>query len=109
MLNQLDEFLNDWLAANELSAAVEVNSGMCEEFAIDLSERMPGSQVVYTEDFVDWDSDEHPGGHAWVALEGKHYDAECLEGVSDWKTLPFFVRRVQPESKPAVSASIKMG
>jgi hypothetical protein len=54
MLNQLESFLNDELAANDLSAAIGVNSGMREEFATDLSERLPGSQVVYTEDFVDW-------------------------------------------------------
>lgn len=109
MLNQLKDFLNEWLAANNLSASIEVNSGMCEEFAADLSERLPGSEVVYTENFVDWYSDEHPGGHAWVAYQGKHYDAECLEGVSDWKSLPFFVRRVHHESVLAISASMNMG
>lgn len=98
-----DDFLNNWLDANGVETAVLVNAGMCEEFAADLSELLPGSQVVYTEDFVSWDSNEYPGGHAWVMHDGMFYDSECLGGVSDWKALPFFVRRANPE--PAHSAA----
>lgn len=92
-----DYFLNNWLDANGVETAELVNAGMCEEFATDLSELLSGSQVVYTEDFVSWDNDEFPGGHAWVMHDGKFYDSECLGGVSDWKSLPFFVRRTNPE------------
>ena len=108
MPSTLVDFLNEWLAANDLSAAIEVNSGLCEEFATDLSERLPGSEVVYTENYVDWDSEDYPGGHAWVEFQGKYYDAECLDGVSDWLSLPFFQRRLQTEPVAAVSSSMKM-
>lgn len=88
-------FLAQWLADNDVPTAADVNAGMCEDFALDLAELLQGSEVVYTENYVDWDSDECPGGHAWVLFQGRCYDAECLEGVSNWRSLPFFIRRSQ--------------
>ena len=29
--------------------------------------------------------------HAFISIEDKFYDAECLGGVIDWKQLPFFI------------------
>jgi hypothetical protein len=40
--------------------------------------------------------------HAWVAADGKHYDAECVEGVDDYRNLPFFRRH--PEAAKHVEA-----
>lgn len=30
--------------------------------------------------------------HVWIACEGRHYDAECPDGVTDYRDLPFFRR-----------------
>lgn len=30
--------------------------------------------------------------HVWIAWDGRHYDAECIEGVTDYTELPFFQR-----------------
>lgn len=30
--------------------------------------------------------------HTWIACDGRHYDAECVEGVTDHHDLPFFQR-----------------
>lgn len=30
--------------------------------------------------------------HMWIACNGRHYDAECIEGVDDHRDLPFFQR-----------------
>lgn len=30
--------------------------------------------------------------HTWIAVDGRHYDAECIEGVEDYTELPFFRR-----------------
>lgn len=95
----LQRFLAQWLANNDIPTATEVNSGMCEDFALDLAELLEGSEVVYTENYVDWDSDAYPGGHAWVLHQGRCYDAECLEGVGDWRSLPFFVRRLRGQAQ----------
>jgi len=32
------------------------------------------------------------GRHAWVAVDGRHYDAECPEGVASFFDLPLFRR-----------------
>lgn len=92
----LREYLQAWLEANELDSASEINAGLCEEFALELAELLPDADVVYTEDYVEWGSDQHPGGHAWVRSGGLFYDAECLEGVACWEDLPFFARRRAP-------------
>lgn len=34
--------------------------------------------------------------HTWIACDGRHYDAECIDGVADYRDLPFFKRH--PES-----------
>lgn len=30
--------------------------------------------------------------HTWICSAGRHFDAECLEGVEDHRDLPFFHR-----------------
>jgi hypothetical protein len=30
--------------------------------------------------------------HVWLSVDGRHYDAECVEGVDDYRDLPFFQR-----------------
>jgi hypothetical protein len=30
--------------------------------------------------------------HVWLSVDGRHYDAECIEGVDDYTELPFFQR-----------------
>lgn len=30
--------------------------------------------------------------HTWIVHDGRHYDAECVEGVPDYRDLPFFRR-----------------
>jgi hypothetical protein len=40
------------------------------------------------------------GMHVWTWWRGKHHDAECLDGVSDWVDLPFFRRYVSWGKEP---------
>lgn len=65
----------------------QINNGLCEEFALGLVSKVAGAEDVCTENFVDFG--ELPG-HMWVIYEDKHYDAECPEGVTDFKELPIF-------------------
>lgn len=30
--------------------------------------------------------------HTWLRYDGRHYDAECIDGVDDYQNLPFFQR-----------------
>ena len=77
-----------------------INGGQCEEFACEVVSRLDaeglgcGMGEVYTEDM--WTDDYYEGkldaGHCWVRGDGQNYDAECPEGVMDWRQLPFFLR-----------------
>ena len=72
----------------------DINNGDCEGFALDLIEMIGGE---------DWDTNclgdygdlcELLPGHVWVWKDGKHYDAECPEGVTDPLELPIFNRTI---------------
>lgn len=74
----------------------KINSGWCGWFAEELRQRLieakhHSAHTAETADFARTKSVWH--SHAWVTCEGKHYDAEALEGVDDWQDLPFFRRR----------------
>lgn len=94
--------------------ALSINKGRCEEFANMLRLALIAhsnirSQWMDTDYFTsrltdDWDVDlltNHwsspppgvkPVGHSWLFLDGKHYDAEQLHGVTDFFQLPIFAR-----------------
>jgi hypothetical protein len=66
----------------------EINNGSCEEFADDVidaleSDGITGAEMSGTPTF------ELPG-HYWVDYNGKSYDAECPDGVDNWRKLPIF-------------------
>lgn len=71
----------------------DINSGLCEDFALIVVKKMGGyKENLYelcTEDFVDFGE---LSGHVWIYYNGKHYDSECVNGVKNWKDLPFFKR-----------------
>jgi len=35
------------------------------------------------------------GNHSWIFFDGKHYDAECVGGVSKWYELPLFQKEIK--------------
>lgn len=72
---------------NQRNIPRTINEGWCEEFA------------GYVEDHLDGVSVEEAEGHLWVKWNGRHYDAECLEGVEHPKDLPVYKRmKWDPES-----------
>ncbi len=66
----------------------EINSGRCDEFAQEVIMRMGG----YRDNLNDDASNEGEPGHYWIVYRDKCYDAECPNGVSDHRQLPFFKR-----------------
>lgn len=69
-----------------------INSGSCDEFAGEVIERMGG----YSDELTDNASpDESWVGHYWIKYRGMCYDAECPEGVKNWKKLPIFISNPQ--------------
>ena len=97
--------VRDTLLAEPVSPRVEtprdINLHYCRYVAEAVVDRLPDDAPVRVlED----------GGrgyvHTWLALDGRHYDAECVAGVEDYRDLPFFRRHpeaavhVEPESAP---------
>ncbi len=96
LLENWQEYLNEAvdvtaiisdLLSNSECSATEINSGQCEEFMMDLIQRLPDDAIERTVPF-----DSHWPGHYWVEYQGRHYDTEAPEGVKDWKDLPIFRR-----------------
>ncbi len=42
-----------------------------------------------------FDANWSVGTHIWLLLDGKHYDAQCPEGVSNFLELPFFAEGIR--------------
>lgn len=83
--------VRDTLLSNAVSPRVDepadINHHYCRYVAETVAERLGdeyGLEVVTDggRGFV----------HTWIAYEGRHYDAECVEGVADYQALPFFRR-----------------
>lgn len=68
-----------------------INNGLCEDFAKEIIDKMGGySDILYdvcTENFVEFGE---LSGHVWIYYKRKHYDAECPQGVKNWRELPIF-------------------
>jgi hypothetical protein len=71
------------------SSPSEINDGLCIEFAQDVSRRVDDAEECCTAYVVENDYMTYPP-HSWVFDGENHYDAECPEGVSDFRELPFF-------------------
>lgn len=88
--------VSQWLQDNNIPNAYLVNSGMCEEFAQHFKQYIPNSEMYGAEEFEGADTDL--AGHLWIYDGSLHYDSECLEGVADWKDLPYYKRRIAWEN-----------
>lgn len=85
----------------------EINDGDCEEFAYAVlgyllndpyKDQHDNCRELCESNFLDFG--DLPG-HTWVYYNGKHYDAECPDGVTDWRHLPLYekIRDIPPLSR----------
>jgi hypothetical protein len=76
-----------------LGSTFEINNGSCEEWAEEVRRRLVKSihrvEVWSTPYFFAATT------HTFVRIDGRFYDAECLEGVLDHNDLPIFKRLVE--------------
>lgn len=63
----------------------EINKGWCFEFARRLHDMVGGTWLEYESTGF-----HYLNHHAWLYAAGKHYDAECPNGVSEYTELPCF-------------------
>ena len=84
---QLPELLRRLVAAYGLRAC-EINNGICDYFAEDFlfAAKWLGERGEF---FVTPDTEDLPG-HCWAFIDGRHFDAEAPDGVTDWRELPIF-------------------
>ena|ERR1700730_4190281 len=68
--------------------AWDINNGSCEEWAEYVRERLPGAEVYWLDQLA-----RTTLTHCVVIFEDKFYDAECHDGVSNWKDLPVYKDR----------------
>lgn len=91
--------VRETLLANPVSPRVEtprdINQHYCRYVAETVVER------VGDRDDVEVVEDGARGfAHTWVVCDGRHYDAECVEGVDDYRALPFFRRHPEAALRP---------
>lgn len=60
----------------------DINNGYCEEWAEAVAQKIPQAEVVWLDQY------DEELAHCAILHRGKYYDAECLEGVINWKDLP---------------------
>ncbi len=94
MAEELERILRDVrdkLLTEPVSPRVEdpadINRHYCQYVAQEVIDRLDDDvEVEILED----------GGrgfaHTWIAHGGRHYDAECVDGVTNYRNLPFFKR-----------------
>lgn len=96
---KLSEILKD-VTDNFEESPFEINNGCCEEWAEQVLERINQEKSSIFSDFGRWDTVPFLAdtNHAFIFVDGKFYDAECLEGVEDYMQLPIFKKldRNQP-------------
>ncbi len=80
----IEKLLTEWVAT-----PIEINSGLCDYFAMEIQERVPYAKEECSEIY------NAPVGHVWVSYKGRHYDAQAPDGVSDWSQLPIFLSNDQ--------------
>ena len=66
----------------------DINNSECDYFADHIITAYPKAQIRTSEDY----EPEMPVGHVWVEYHGRHYDAECPNGVKNPLNLPIFRR-----------------
>jgi len=67
----------------------DINGGDCVAFAILVQEKIPKAQFAET---------SYAGGHVWLILNAKNYDAENPNGVKDWRMLSSDFKKLPAEA-----------
>jgi hypothetical protein len=84
----------------------DINCGDCRPFGMNIEHKIPGAQQVWSSDMPDYqgpqfddndnersdyDPDDPSADHTFIKYNGKYYDAECVDGVCNWRELPIYI------------------
>lgn len=70
--------------------ASDINNGHCKPFARDIKRKIGDNVQIHSWGF---DTNGYNSyAHSWIEYDGRHYDAECSQGVEHPSELPIFQR-----------------
>ncbi len=76
-------FKGRWGKTHRTPSEWDINNGWCDHWADGAVALLGGGETVWLDD-EEGDSLDH----AALVFDGKYYDAQCLEGVTDYMDLP---------------------
>ena len=85
----IKDFTWRFLIKNNLISEFDINNGLCDDWATGINKLFPKSIIFATPDYY-FEKYDWAVGHYWIKYKGKHYDAENLSGVKNWKNLLIF-------------------
>ena len=81
-----------------INKASDINNGKCSQFAKSVKDTMGNPKNLEILSYG-YNGKYSSNAHKWIYYEGKHYDAECPEGVNKPQNLPIFQRNnIQSEN-----------
>lgn len=97
IVNAIKQTRQEYRTKGLIKKWCEINSGLCEDFASDVLDKLGISDELYPIGYEELDMDDDIGGHVflqWRTAKGKYlyFDAECPNGVKDPLSLPFALR-----------------
>ena len=100
MVAALEQIRDEWMDAQGFESAAEINDGFCDGWAEEAQAKV-GGEIVWL------DNNGHVGGyeHAVLVLDGRYYDAERCNGVTNTAALPW-VRRNNDNARSAEAYGI---
>ena len=72
---------------------IEINTGGCADIAIATVVWEFTRHKIDVEITSDEDEDGKEYSHTFLKYGGKFYDAECPDGVEDWRDFPIYARQ----------------
>lgn len=91
----------------------DINNGLCFEFVEEVCKLVPKAKEVDIVTFEGTDDVDYNNdlmlefSHAWILWNGKHYDAECIDGVVNHRDLPFFKHNPRLNLPKAIRKLVK--
>lgn len=87
LTSEIKKLVEEYEKVENLSPE-QINNGYCADFFSVIFERLGCPKEIIAGN----DYEPEGFGHTWIIFENRHYDAECPEGVDDWKNLPIWAR-----------------
>ena len=89
--NIIKELRSEYITKYGYKDFAQINTGGCENFAIEIIQKLGGYSDILTEICSEAFNYDLPG-HVWIVCNKLHYDSECEQGVENYMDLPIFKR-----------------